>query len=89
MTRPLWECHLIEGLENRRYALYFKAHHCAIDGMGAVRMLRKWLTLTPTDMDGFSRLARSPTMRFTPSATHLAGTPAQAGPHRRQTGRRL
>lgn len=60
MTRPLWECHLIEGLENRRYALYFKAHHCAIDGMGAVRMLRKWLTPDPTDMSGLSATAVTP-----------------------------
>lgn len=60
MTRPLWECHLIEGLENRRYALYFKAHHCAIDGMGAVRMLRKWLTPDPTDMSGLSAIAAKP-----------------------------
>lgn len=66
MTRPLWECHLIEGLENRRYALYFKAHHCAIDGMGAVRMLRKWLTPDPTDMDGFFSIGAKPDHAFHP-----------------------
>lgn len=47
LSRPLWECHLIEGLENRRIALYFKAHHCAIDGMGAMRMVQKWLSPDP------------------------------------------
>jgi WS/DGAT/MGAT family acyltransferase len=52
LSRPLWECHLIEGLENRRFALYFKAHHCAIDGMGAMKMVQKWLSLDPTDMRG-------------------------------------
>lgn len=52
MTRPLWECHLIEGLENNRFALYFKAHHCAIDGMAAVSMIRDWLSEDPTDMSG-------------------------------------
>jgi diacylglycerol O-acyltransferase len=67
MTRPLWECHLIEGLENRRYALYFKAHHCAIDGMGAVRMLRKWLTPDPTDMSGLSAIAAKPDHAFHPT----------------------
>jgi diacylglycerol O-acyltransferase / wax synthase len=50
LSRPLWECHLIEGLENNRFALYFKAHHCAIDGMGAMRMVQKWLSSDPTDM---------------------------------------
>ncbi len=49
LSRPLWECHLIEGLENRRFALYFKAHHCAIDGMGAMRMVQKWLSKDPNE----------------------------------------
>lgn len=51
-SRPLWECHLIEGLENRRFALYFKAHHCAIDGMGAMRTLKKWLSTDPDSRNG-------------------------------------
>lgn len=57
MSRPLWECHLIEGLENRRFALYFKAHHCAIDGMGAMKMVRAWLTEDPSDLGGLGSLA--------------------------------
>lgn len=52
LSRPLWECHLIEGLENRRFALYFKAHHCAIDGMGAMKMVQKWLSRDPNDKSG-------------------------------------
>jgi len=51
LSRPLWECHLIEGLENRRFALYFKAHHCAIDGMGAMRMVQNWLSSDPRTVD--------------------------------------
>lgn len=52
-SRPLWECHVIEGLAPRpgqkggRFAMYFKAHHCAIDGMGAIRMMQKWLSTDP------------------------------------------
>jgi diacylglycerol O-acyltransferase len=38
-SRPLWEMHLIEGLPNRQFATYFKAHHCAIDGVGAMHMM--------------------------------------------------
>lgn len=51
LSRPLWECHLIEGLENRRFVLYFKAHHCAIDGMGAMRMVQHWLSPDPSNQD--------------------------------------
>jgi len=51
LSRPLWECHLIEGLENRRFAMYFKAHHCAIDGVGAIRMMQKWLATDPRSME--------------------------------------
>ncbi len=49
-ARPLWECHLIEGLENQRFAIYFKSHHCAIDGMGAMRLTKLWLTDDAADM---------------------------------------
>jgi diacylglycerol O-acyltransferase len=52
LSRPLWEAHLIEGLENRRFAFYFKAHHCAIDGMGAMKMVRNWLSEDPSDRSG-------------------------------------
>lgn len=46
-TRPLWEAHVIEGLADNRFAFYFKAHHCAVDGMGAVDVVRHWLTTAP------------------------------------------
>lgn len=52
LTRPLWECHVIEGLEGNRFALYFKAHHCAIDGIGAMRMVQNWLSKDPNDRSG-------------------------------------
>lgn len=38
-SRPLWEMSLIEGLQNRQFATYFKAHHCAIDGIGAMHLM--------------------------------------------------
>ncbi|HSW12965.1 MAG TPA: wax ester/triacylglycerol synthase family O-acyltransferase [Solimonas sp.] len=46
-TRPLWEAHLIEGLEGNRFALYVKMHHSLIDGVGGMRMLVRMLSFDP------------------------------------------
>jgi diacylglycerol O-acyltransferase / wax synthase len=35
-TRPLWEMTLLEGLEQGRWALATKTHHCLTDGVGSV-----------------------------------------------------
>jgi diacylglycerol O-acyltransferase len=48
--RPLWECHVIEGLENNRFAMYTKLHHSLIDGVSGVRMLERTLSGTPDDV---------------------------------------
>jgi diacylglycerol O-acyltransferase len=37
-SRPLWEAHLIEGLQNRQFAVYSKLHHATIDGVAGVRI---------------------------------------------------
>lgn len=37
-SRPLWEVHLIEGLQNRRFAIYSKLHHATIDGIAGLRL---------------------------------------------------
>src|SRR3954467_11506613 len=42
--RPLWEVHLIEGLEDGRYGVYFKVHHSLVDGVSALRLLAKMLS---------------------------------------------
>lgn len=49
--RPLWEAHIIEGVEGNRFALYMKTHHSMIDGVGAMRMLRACLSSDPDKRD--------------------------------------
>ena len=37
-NRPLWEMHLIEGLQDRQFALYSKYHHAAVDGARSMHL---------------------------------------------------
>lgn len=45
--RPLWECHVIEGLENGRFAIYLKLHHGQLDGIGASRLMTRMCSTDP------------------------------------------
>lgn len=45
--RPLWETHIIEGLQNRQFALYAKTHHSAIDGVSGARLAQTMLSPDP------------------------------------------
>ncbi|MFD0686724.1 WS/DGAT/MGAT family O-acyltransferase [Actinomadura fibrosa] len=38
-AKPLWEVWLIEGLEDGRWALITKVHHCVVDGVGGIDLL--------------------------------------------------
>jgi len=46
-TRPLWECHVIEGLEGDQFAVYFKIHHACMDGMGGMDVMKAVLSKSP------------------------------------------
>jgi len=48
---PLWECHLIEGLEGGQWSMYMKVHHSQIDGVGGVRLLKRMLSADPDARD--------------------------------------
>ena len=39
LDRPLWEIHLIEGLQGGRFAMYGKLHHSLADGVAGVGLL--------------------------------------------------
>lgn len=54
MRSPPWEFTIIEGLDNVKgiaagsYAIVFKVHHAAIDGLSGIDILSATHTLTPT-----------------------------------------
>lgn len=56
---PLWECHIIEGIEDQtseaepapnRFALYFKIHHSLVDGIAAMRLVERSLSHSPEEV---------------------------------------
>ena len=50
-SRPLWEAHLIEGLEDGRFATYTKIHHAMMDGVSAMRLAERGLSTDPDRRD--------------------------------------
>ncbi|MBN8510403.1 MAG: wax ester/triacylglycerol synthase family O-acyltransferase [Burkholderiales bacterium] len=47
LSRPPWECTIIEGLEHGRFALFVKMHHSLIDGISGMRMLQQAMSPDP------------------------------------------
>lgn len=53
---PLWECHIIEGIEDpdsggKQWSMYMKVHHSQIDGVGGIRLLKRILSVDPEHRD--------------------------------------
>jgi WS/DGAT/MGAT family acyltransferase len=44
---PLWECYIIDGIENGCLAVMIKVHHSLIDGEGGLRAMRNFLSDSP------------------------------------------
>jgi len=75
---PLWECHLIEGLEGGQWSMYMKVHHSQIDGVGGVRLLKRILSADPDARDMLPPWAigtRGPDQSGLPARTDSAPAP--------------
>ncbi|MEI2790132.1 MAG: wax ester/triacylglycerol synthase domain-containing protein [Steroidobacteraceae bacterium] len=48
-NRPLWEVHLIEGLEGGRFAVYTKLHHSQFDGKRGVALMQYTRSTDPAE----------------------------------------
>ena len=45
--KPLWELWIVEGLDNDRFAMITKTHHCMIDGVAAVDLATVLMSPAP------------------------------------------
>ena len=48
-AKPLWTCHIIEGIEGNRFAMFFKIHHAMVDGVAGMRLIEKSLSKDPLE----------------------------------------
>ena len=47
-SKPLWDVNIVYGLEGGRSAMIFRVHHCMVDGMSGVELLKIVLDISPT-----------------------------------------
>ena len=46
-NKPLWECWIVEGLEDGHWAILSKTHHCMVDGVSGTDLLSVMFDTTP------------------------------------------
>jgi WS/DGAT/MGAT family acyltransferase len=63
-NRPLWEMHLIEGLQNRQFAVYSKFHHAAIDGVRSIHLTQSMYSTDPNEHTHVSPLSQEAGERY-------------------------
>jgi diacylglycerol O-acyltransferase len=78
-SRPLWEVHLIEGLQNRQFAIYTKMHHATIDGVAGIRLTEGMCSSNRRTRTDFSPLSLEALEHY--KATH---TPVRGARRARQ-----
>lgn len=86
LSRPPWECTIIEGLEDGRFALFIKMHHSLIDGVSGMKLLQramltdraKSLALPPFWASGMPRATRSADENPLPTVANAAAAAVEA-----------
>jgi WS/DGAT/MGAT family acyltransferase len=79
-SRPLWECHVIEGLPAREFALYVKVHHALLDGVGGLRLMQQMLSRSSDSREPAAPWAAFPGVRAGTTRAAPPQKPAQGGP---------
>jgi diacylglycerol O-acyltransferase len=51
-SKPLWEIWMVQGLEDDRWALLSKVHHCMVDGVAATDMMSLMFGEAPESTNG-------------------------------------
>ncbi|WP_167096877.1 wax ester/triacylglycerol synthase family O-acyltransferase [Mycobacterium sp. DL592] len=79
--RPLWEAHLVEGLNDGRFAVYTKVHHALLDGVSAMRLMRRSLSEDPLHPELHAPWSIGPRQRdrSQPRSSRLGGLARAAG----------
>ena len=86
LSRPPWECTLIEGLEGDRFALFIKMHHSLIDGVSGMKLLQRAMSpdreasrkLPPFWASGLPRPRRSRDDNPLPTVANAAAMAVEA-----------
>ena len=79
LSKPLWEIYLVEGLEDDRWAIISKVHHCMVDGVAGSDLMQLMFDLSP---DATHEAPRDWTPQRSPSSAGLvAGAVADAVAH--------
>lgn len=86
LSRPPWECTIIEGLEGDRFALFIKMHHSLIDGVSGMKLLqramspdrKKSLALPPFWASGLVRASRVADENPLPTVANAAAAAVEA-----------
>ena len=69
-SRPLWEAHLIEGLQKRQFAVYSKLHHATIDGVAGARITEGSCSPDPNAITEISPLSIEAHERYKAQHAH-------------------